>query len=303
MKRIRLALDWTPNMNHIGFFVARENGFYKNDGIEIEIIDPSADDYKVTPAKKVELGTADLALCPMESIISYRTKEKPFDLKAIATIFQKDVSAIVVLTESGIKRPSDLDGKSYASYKARYEDHIVKQMVKNDGGNGDIYLEYPEKLGIWNTLLSGGYNSTWVFMNWEAADSRIASNALRYFQMKDYGIPYSYSPVIAAGRDLIHKEKELLISFLSATKKGYLTAIREPKKTVDLLSKLVSSNDQHIDLEKSFERSASAFGTDKNWGFMQHTNVQEFIDWIQETRIETAGFKVSDLMTNEFLGG
>ncbi|MFT5973166.1 MAG: ABC-type nitrate/sulfonate/bicarbonate transport system substrate-binding protein, partial [Cryomorphaceae bacterium] len=54
MDKITLALDWTPNINHIGFFVALEKGFYKELGLEVEIIDPSADNYAVTPAKKVE---------------------------------------------------------------------------------------------------------------------------------------------------------------------------------------------------------------------------------------------------------
>jgi len=49
---------------------------------------------------------------------------------------------------------------TYASYQARYEDHIVKQMIRNDGGNGDIQITYPDKLGIWNTLLQGKVDAT-----------------------------------------------------------------------------------------------------------------------------------------------
>ena len=73
-KDLVLYLDWTPNINHIGFFVAKDLGFYENLGIRINILDPSTDDYKITPAKKVELGESDFALCPFESVISYRTK-------------------------------------------------------------------------------------------------------------------------------------------------------------------------------------------------------------------------------------
>ena len=57
MPKLTLALDWTPNINHIGFFIAQEKGFYHESGIELEIVDPSTDNYAVTPAKKVELGT------------------------------------------------------------------------------------------------------------------------------------------------------------------------------------------------------------------------------------------------------
>ena len=138
MTQLTLALDWTPNINHIGFFVALENGLYHEHGLEVLIHDPSEDNYQITPAKKVEIGEADLALCPTESIISYRRKSRPFSLLGIAAIFQQDLSAIAVQAGMDIISPKDLDGLSYASYRARYEDEIVRQLIKNDGGKGDI---------------------------------------------------------------------------------------------------------------------------------------------------------------------
>ena len=116
MKQIKIALDWTPNINHIGFLISDKMGFYKNKGLEIKIISPDLDNYQYTPAKKIELGQSDVGLCPTESLISYRTKNSPFELVAIATIFQEDVSAIAVKSGSKIGRPRDLDVKSYASY-------------------------------------------------------------------------------------------------------------------------------------------------------------------------------------------
>ena len=77
MTHLKIALDWTPNINHIGFYVAKDKGFYADFNIDLEIIDTSIDNYKVTPAKKVELGIVDFALCPIESIISYRRKSTP----------------------------------------------------------------------------------------------------------------------------------------------------------------------------------------------------------------------------------
>ena len=75
--KLKLALDWTPNINHIGFYVAKEKGFFEKLNIDLEIISPEADNYKHSPAKKIELNLADLALCPTESIISFRTKKSP----------------------------------------------------------------------------------------------------------------------------------------------------------------------------------------------------------------------------------
>ena len=54
LKKIKLALDWTPNINHIGFFVSLEKNFYADKGIDFSIINPFDDNYSITPAKKVD---------------------------------------------------------------------------------------------------------------------------------------------------------------------------------------------------------------------------------------------------------
>ena len=103
LKVYSIALDWTPNVNHIGFIVGKEKGFYKDLGIDLVLQSPSQDDYKYSPAKKIELGISNFALCPTESLISFRTKKNPYKLYALATIFRKDISAIAVSDKKRLK--------------------------------------------------------------------------------------------------------------------------------------------------------------------------------------------------------
>jgi ABC-type nitrate/sulfonate/bicarbonate transport system substrate-binding protein len=296
MKTVRIALDWTPNINHIGFFVAREMDFYKEEGLQVELLDPSSDNYELTPAKKVELGQADMALCPFESLISYQTKKLPFDAVAIAALFQEDLSAIVVLGDSDIQRPCDLDGRSYASYKARYEDEIVRQMIQNDGGKGELILAYPEKLGIWDTLLSKKYDSTWIFTNWEGVQAAQRNAKLRSFKLSDYGIPYGYSPVIMASRGAVETQNETYAAFLRASKNGFLYALNNPENAISVLSPFVSATDKDIDLLKSQEESAMAYGQEKQWGKIEKRRVDEFLEWLKKTKLETATLSYEDLV-------
>jgi hypothetical protein len=100
-------------------------------------------------------GSATFAVTPSESVISYQTSpdgSKP-KVKAVAALLATSDSAIVTLASSGIDRPSKLDGKTYASYAARYEGRIVQQMIVADGGKGDYVESTPPMLGIWDTLL------------------------------------------------------------------------------------------------------------------------------------------------------
>ena len=75
MTIIKIALDWTHNINHVGIFAAKELGFYKDSRIEIEIINPLEDNYNLTPGKKLELGLTDFAIAPFETVISLNNKK------------------------------------------------------------------------------------------------------------------------------------------------------------------------------------------------------------------------------------
>jgi ABC-type nitrate/sulfonate/bicarbonate transport system substrate-binding protein len=301
MEKIKIALDWTPNINHIGFFIANEKGFFADQGLEVEIIDPSVDNYEITPAKKVELGEVDFALCPLESVISYQTKPQPFALKAVTAIFQKDLSAIAVRSGESITSPKDLDGKTYASYKARYEDEIVKQMIHNDGGEGSIEVVYPEKLGIWETIVNGSIDSTWIFLNWEGVEAESENIPLTYFKMRDFGIPYSYSPVLVASEQNIGSKSASYKKFLNALKRGYQFCKEHPTEAVEILAKFVPETDKNIDLSKALAESKNAFGEENNWGMMDTNNITEFLNWLRENELETQQIAVSDLFTNELL--
>ena len=301
MDTIKIALDWTPNINHIGFFVAQDRGFYERQGIRVEITDPSDDQYQLTPAKKVELGQADLALCPMESVISYRTKSQAFDMQAIAAILQEDLSAIAVLESSPVQCPSDLDGKVYASYGARYEDAIVQQMVKNAGGEGQLQLTYPAKLGIWNTLVKKASDATWIFLNWEGVEAQFHGLKLRHFRMHDFEIPYSYSPVLVGSASRLTAKTDVVRRFLAATREGYLYCDKAPVVASAILRSVLPAADQKIDVDATLEATVDAFGTEETWGQMDPEKVGQFLVWLQEHNLEQEKLNVSDLITNDYL--
>ncbi|MCS6833446.1 MAG: ABC transporter substrate-binding protein, partial [Flammeovirgaceae bacterium] len=274
MLQIKLALDWTPNTNHIGFFVAKELRLYEQEGIELQIINPKDDNYQVTPGKKLELDMVDFAIAPSETVISLNNKERKVDAVAVFAILQEDLSCIVTLATSKITSPKYLDGKIYASYKARYEDHIVRQMVRNDGGRGDLTIVYPDKLGIWNTLLEGKADATWIFDNWEGVEAATRAVALNKFRMSDYQIPYGYSPVVLTKKENLMRKKEAYTNFLKATKKGFLLAKENANQAISILKNYLTEHDiTNIDLAKSLSMTAPYFGDEQTCGMMKQERV------------------------------
>ncbi len=300
MTKLRLALDWTPNVNHIGFLIAKESGFYKQLGIDLEIINPIDDNYSLTPGKKLELDIADFAIAPFETVISLNNKTNPIQAMAIYAVLQEDLSCIASLKKSKINSPKLLDGMTYASYKARYEDHIVKEMIKNDGGIGDINIIYPDKLGIWNTLVKGEADATWIFNNWEGIEADSKGIELNKFAMGKFEIPYCYSPIVLAKSNNIIIHKELYSSFISATKKGFLFVENNIEESTNILKQYVTDYDlENIDLKKALVATFPHFGNESNCGTMGNERILNFLNWLVNKGLENKTILNQNLYTNE----
>ena len=298
MKKIKLALDWTPNINHIGFFVAKEKGFYEENDVKVEFLTPDLDDYIITPAKKVEMNISDFGLCPTESLISFRTKKNPFILKGLMTIFQEDVSAIATVESNNILRPKHLDGRSYASYKARYEDKIVKKMIINDAGIGNLKIFYPKRLGIWNTLIENKYDSTWIFINWEGVEASKKNIDLELYKMSDFGIPYSYSPILFSSSDYINNNSNTVKKFIESSRKGYTYCYENMDEAVSILNKFVPITDKGIDLIECLKISIDHFGSKENFGKIDLKKIDIFLKWLKDNNIENNSFIANDIISN-----
>jgi len=313
MDTVDLALDWTPNTNHTGFYVALAEGYYDDYGLDVTIHSPVDDDYETTPAKQVATGEATVAIAPSESAISYHTHPDYDSLTAIAAVCQTDMSAIVSLENSDINRPADLDGTQYASYDARFEDHIVRQLIRNDGGDGEIEITTPPKLGIWNTLLEGDADATWVFMPWEGLLAERDGIGLNAFYLEEYDVPYGYTPLLLARPETIEADDHLS-EFLDATARGFAFAADNPERAAEILRETAVGMDFDDPefLAKSQKRIASAYLTaDGEWGTMDHDRWERFVDWLAENGILTSvdgeqipadELDAASLYTNSLLG-
>lgn len=297
--KIRVALDWTPNTNHAPFLVAQAMGYYADAYLEVEIVNPASDDYSKTPAARLAAGEVDLALAPSESVLAYRfgsSTGKKTPLRAVATIFRQDVSAIAVLKSSGITRPKDLDGKVYASYAARYEDDIVRELIRADGGSGDINIVQPPKLGIWETLLKGEADATWIFPSWEGVAAQNKGVELTCFELNrpsnDYQIPYGYSPLIIENEDA-KLPKDVLKAFLRATRKAVVDLVGdEDMRLEDAIEREVPREDVPI-VAPSLKKliAEEAFSTRQSrgsdWGVMDPRVWEDWVGWLQKRNLLT----------------
>ena len=283
MHTLRISLDWTPNTNHAGLYLALERGYFRDLDLDVRVWTPDQDNYQSTPARRLAAGLTDIAFAPSESVFSLRTARRPADVEAVASLLNRDASGIAVLESSGIRRPRDLDGRVYASYSARYEDAIVAAMIESDGGRGDFTSLNPERLGIWDTLLDGSADATWIFLAWEGVLAARDGIALRTFQMEDYGIPYGYSPVLITHSG---RRDEATMRFLAGLKQGFEEAVIERNEAVEAL---ISQNRSHFtdDARELLRQSLDVLApylvdAQGTWGVMRGDRWEEFSRWLND---------------------
>src|SRR5207302_6361447 len=130
---MNLALDWTPNTNHTGIYVALAQNWYRAEGIDLRLLPYSA---SVSPDVLVSTGKADVGVGFTEGIVADAAVGQP--VVSIAAIIQRNTSALVTLADSGLTRPRDLDGKTYGGFGSPYESGVVGQVIKDDGGTGQF---------------------------------------------------------------------------------------------------------------------------------------------------------------------
>lgn len=305
MEKLKLALDWTPNTNHTGFYVALEKGFYSDLNLEVHLRSPKIDNYKATPAQLLANKEVDFAIAPSESVISYQTLPNKPNLMAIAAILQTDTSAIVTLKSSGIDQMKNLDGKKYASYDARFEDTIVSEMIKKDGGKGNHIKTTPAKLGIWETLLKGDADATWVFMPWEGIEAKRKGIELNTFLLQDYDIPYGYSPALLCHPEILKKKEKAVKDFLTATAKGFEWAAQNPIEAAEILLPYAETEDLDFLVESQTYIAQYYLDSASRWGIMDADRWRSFIHWLRKNKLinkedETLLSKQS-LFNNEYL--
>lgn len=296
---LRIALDWTPNTIHSGLYIAQEHGFYAKHNLQVELLSPDAQ-YTQTPAKRLQAGEVDLAICPSESCIAYNESGK-MRLQAIYAILQRNASAIVVTRLNSMKELGR--GKKYGSYSARYEDSIVEAMVTADGGDGGgVRIERSEgKLSMFDAVKAGRVDATWIFLPWEGVEAEMEGTQTKYFKLEDYGIPYGYSPVIARNADKTPSD-EILKAFTLATREGYEHAMKHPHDVAEILHQVTVPQRSKDFLHKS-QASVNHYYSDVHEpGFMDSAKWSAWLEWLEEHDLLTEPKELEEaaVFTNEF---
>lgn len=295
-RKVVFMLDWVPNTNHTGIYVAREKGYFAQKGLEVEIVQPS----QGGTTDLVATGKAQFGVSSQEEITLARSSGVP--LISVAAVIQHNTSGFASKKESNIKGPKDFEGKRYGGWGSASEEAMLKAVMLKAGAD-------PAKLKFINIGTSDFFAAirrdidfAWIFYAWTGVEAEIRGVPLNVIMVKDLDpvLDY-YTPVLFTSDSVVKNDPKLVRDFLAAASMGYSFAADNPEQAAEILLKQVP--ELNPDLVRRSQKWLSPKYRDDapRWGEQKKEVWQNYAAWMERQKLLSGSVDVNRAFTNEFL--
>ena len=298
LRQVTVVLDWIPNTNHTGLYVALEEGYFEEEGLMVEIIQPT----EGGSADLIAAGQGEFGISYQEQVTYARTAENPLPVKAIAAVIQHNTSGFASPTEKQIVSPRDFEGKKYGGWNSPMEEAMLKGLMEMSGADfSKLEMVSVGTLDFF-TAVTEHVDFTWIYYGWDGIAAEIKGVPLNFIKLQDVDERLdSYTPVIIANEWLLEEDPELVRSFMKAVSKGYQLAIKDPDRAVEHLLKHAPEIDREIAIESQRYLAKEYQGDASRWGEMDVEIWQKYADWMFEKQLIPGELIGEEAFTNEYL--
>lgn len=229
--KVRVALDWTPNTNHTGLFVAQQEGWFRDAGLDVEFLPYT----NTSPDTLVGTGAADFGISFQDSFTFSRAAGA--DITSVMAVVQHWATQIAVRADrTDIRTPADLDGKVYGGFGAAYELPKMRAVIRDAGGRGE-FTNVVLGTAAYEALYAGQVDFTEPFVAWEGIEAQLRGQPLRTFSYTDYGFPDAYNVLLIGNSRWLREHPDTARAFVRAAQRGYQLGADDPAQGADLLMK------------------------------------------------------------------
>lgn len=297
LRKVKVILDYVPNTNHTGIYVAKKLGYYQEEGLDVEIVEPS----ESATNTLIAAGKGDFGISYQEDVTYALTGEEPLPIKAIATIIQHNTSGFASAKSKNINSPKDFEGKVYAGWGSPAEEAIIKAVMKKDGADGEK-IKMVSLDNLTYSMLTGEVDLIWLYWAWDGIAAAGEGMEINYIELRelDERLDY-YTPVIVANNQLLENDSELAEAFLRATEKGYNYAVEEPEQAAEILHGYVPEYD--LEMLKDSQNYLAGKYTEGSfsWGRMDAKVWERYMDFMMEYGLIDKKVSPETCFTNQYL--
>ncbi|WP_195573770.1 ABC transporter substrate-binding protein [Paenibacillus sp. 1001270B_150601_E10] len=295
-RSVKVVLDWTPNTNHTGLYAAEAEGYFKEAGLDVEIIQPATGGSDAMIAS----GEASFGITVQENITQARSQGVP--IVSLAAIIQHNTSGFAAPKSKNIKSPKDFEGKTYGGWGSPVEEAVIRTIMKNQNADFDKVKNVNMGNADFFTAVKKDIDFAWIFYAWTGIEAELRGEPIDmiYVNESSDALDY-YTPVLATSEKMIAEDPELVKAFVGAVSKGYQFAIEHPEEAADHLLKAVPDLDK--DLVQASQKWLSPKYQDDapRWGEQKREVWGNYAKWLVDNKLMDKEIDVDKAFTNEFL--
>ena len=295
LEQITVVLDWYPNPNHTGLYVAEANGYFAEQGLDVEIVQPG-DNYAL---QLVAAGQAEFGVSYQEEVTFARETDIP--VVSIAAVIQHNTSCFAAPKDNNISTIADFAGKTYGSWGGLVEEPLINYLVESEGLSDPV-----EVINIGTTDFFTATETTvdfsWIYYATTGIEAELRGVELDTIYLKDIDPTFDYyTPVLVAEESWLVENSDIAERFLAAVSKGYQFADSNPDEAADIL--LAASPESSEDLIRAGQQwMAGKYQDDAPyWGYQSEDTWQDFADWLYERGLIENQFDGAAAFTNQYL--
>ncbi len=296
IKEVTVILDWVPNTNHTGIYAAKELGYYAQEGLRVEIIQPA----EGGSPDLIAAGRGQFGISYQEQVTYARTALEKVPVVAVAAIISHNTSGFASPVDRGIKTPKDFEGKRYGGWGSPMEE--AKGLMKKYGADFTRIDMVNIGASDFFSSVARDVDFAWIYYGWTGIAAEVKDFAIDFMLLQDLDKNLDcYTPVIIASEKTIRENPELIRKFLNATRKGYLYAIDEPEEAANILLKYDTGLDGAIVAASQKYLAGQYTGVSDKWGYMENSIWETFSNWMYDNKLIPEKLDISGAYTNIFL--
>ena len=299
--KITIVLDWTPNTNHTGIYVALANGYFEEAGLNVEVVQPPEDGAVALVAS----GRAQFGVSFQDYLAPAYVGEDKMPVTAVAAVIQHNTSGIVSRAGEGMDHPAGLEGKKYATWDLDVEKATIRDVMTADGGDFDKVELIPSTVtDEVSALQSGSVDAIWIFYGWAGVACEVAGLEIDYFDFADIDPVFDYySPVIIGNDAWLEENPEQARAFVAALSKGYSYCVGHPHEAADILMEAapeLKSNPELVYASQEY-LEAEYIADAERWGEFDGGRWAAFFQWLNDNELMEGRLDPDFGFTNEYL--
>ena len=300
-EKITFVLDWTPNTNHTGVYVAIANGYFEEAGLDVEVVQPPEDGAEVLVAS----GKAQFGVSFQDYIAPGLIGDDPLPITAVAAVIQHNTSGIISRAGEGMDTPKGLEGHKYATWDLPVEKATIAQVMKADGGDFDKVELIPSTVtDEVSALQSKSVDAIWIYYAWAGVACEVAGLDTDYFAFADIDPVFDYyTPVIIGNNTYLEEHPDQAKAFVAAMSRGYQYAMENPEKAAQILMDAapeLKSNEELVVASQKYLADKYQAEADR-WGEFDAARWSAFFTWLNDNQLLEGTVDPNAGFTNDYL--